>query len=239
MLLPALTKAKARSQAIYCMNNQRQVGMATLMYATDNKDSFPRNSSGDDPPSWAEGHLNWEMGNTDNTNVQKLLKAELGPYTINARIYQCPADNFPVRMTTTVSMLRARSISMNGFIEGGAVRDPSGGSSWFPTFFRYDKTTDVVRPGPADLWMFVDEHPDSINDGWLITNVLDPNNWTDLPASYHAGACGFCFADGHSEIRKWREASTVVSVKHSQYNGFAAKGSKDIAWIIQHSSALR
>ena len=239
MLLPALGKAKVRGQAVYCMNNQRQLGLATFMYASDNKDSFPPNSSGDPTPSWVEGHMNWDIMNLDNTNVLKILNGKLGSYSGNPKVYQCPADNFPVRMTVGYSALRVRSVSMNGFIEGNAVRDPSGGSSWFTNYCRYDKTTDIVKPSPSNLWMFVDEHPDSINDGWLISNVMDNNNWTDLPASYHAGACGFCYADGHSEVKKWREASTVVTVKHSQYNGFAASKSRDIAWMNEHTSALR
>lgn len=239
MLLPALSKAKIRAQAIYCMNNQRQAGLAVLMYATDNKDVFPPNSSGDPPPSWVEGHMDWQMGNTDNTNIQKLLNARLGPYTINAHIYQCPADNYPVRVSVSYSALRVRSIAMNGFIEGNAVRDASGGSSFFPACRRYDKTTDVVFPKPTDLWMLVDEHPDSINDGFLINNIQDFSSWADLPASYHAGACGFSYADGHSEVKKWLEASTVVAVKHTQYNGFSAPNSRDIIWRNQHSSSVR
>jgi len=239
MLLPALNKAKVRAQAIYCMNNQRQAGLAVLMYANDNKDVFPPNSSGDPPPSWVEGHLDWQMGNTDNTNIQKLLNARLGPYTINAHIYQCPADNFPVKVSASYSALRARSIAMNGFIEGNAVRDPSGGSSFFPACRRYDKTTDVVFPKPTDLWMLVDEHPDSINDGFLINNIQDFGSWADLPASYHAGACGFSYADGHSEVKRWLESSTIVAVKHTQYNGFTAANSRDIIWRNQHSSSVR
>ena len=85
----------------------------------------------------------------------------------------------------------------------------------------------------------VDEHPDSINDGWLITGVTSPDSWVDLPASYHNRACGFNFSDGHSEIKRWLEASTVVSIKHQQYNGFIAPKSRDIAWLIQRSTALR
>src|SRR2546426_1044648 len=102
-------------------------------------------------------------------------------------------------------MLRVRSNSMNGFVEGGLYHDPSGGSSWYQAYRRYEKMSDIVDPSPSKLWVFVDEHPDSINDGWMITNVTDPNNWTDLPASYHNGACGFCFADSHAEIHKWME----------------------------------
>jgi prepilin-type N-terminal cleavage/methylation domain-containing protein/prepilin-type processing-associated H-X9-DG protein len=245
MLLPALSKAKAKGQAIYCMNNQRQGALAVLMYAEDNRDVFPPNSSGDPPPSWVEGRMDWEMMNRDNTNVQKLLNAKLGPYTRNPQLYHCPADNFPVRVTSTFSAQRVRSIAMNGYIEGNAgKRDYSGaGSSFFQDgkCFRYDKTSDVVRPTPTDLWVLVDEHPDSINDGFLINYALDESTWADLPASYHNGACGFSFADGHSEIKKWREASTIVAVQHKQYNGFTVPPGevRDIRWRNQHTSAPR
>jgi prepilin-type N-terminal cleavage/methylation domain-containing protein/prepilin-type processing-associated H-X9-DG protein len=239
LLLPALNKAKAKAQGISCMNNQRQGGLAVLMYAEDNKDVFPPNSSGDPPPSWVEGRMDWQMMNFDNTNILKLLNARLGPYTRNAQLYHCPADNFPVRVTPIFSAQRVRSISMNGYIEGNAVRDSSGGSSFFPSCRRYDKTTDVVKPTPSDLWVLVDEHPDSINDGFLINNILDNNSWADLPASYHNGACGFSFADGHSEIKKWREASTCVPIQRNQYNGFAAPQSRDIAWMNLHTSVPR
>jgi prepilin-type processing-associated H-X9-DG protein len=83
----------------------------------------------------------------------------------------------------------------------------------------------------------VDEHPDSINDGWLITAVETPDHWEDLPASYHNGACGFGFADGHAEIKKWLDASTVVPVLKQQRNYFLANGTRDTLWVIEHSSA--
>jgi len=239
MLLPALSKAKAKGQGISCLNNQRQAAIAVLMYADDNRNVFPPNSSGDPPPSWVEGQLDWTTGNPDNTNILKLINARLGPYTRNPQLYRCPADNFPVRVTMSYSAQRVRSISMNGYVEGNAVRDRSGGSSFFPACRRYDKTTDVVNPTPTDLWLLVDEHPDSINDGFLINNIQDNNTWADLPASYHNGACGFSFADGHSEIKKWREASTVVPIKHTQYNGFSAPQSRDLAWLNLHTSVVR
>jgi len=87
------------------------------------------------------------------------------------------------------------------------------------------------------------EHPDSINDGWWITEVganlaANPGAWEDLPASYHNRACGISFADGHSEIHKWVVDSTVQPVKKVNYNGtISALGSQDIMWTIQHVSA--
>jgi len=83
----------------------------------------------------------------------------------------------------------------------------------------------------------VDEHPDSINDGWTIMELDNPNKWNDLPASYHNGACGFGFADGHGEIKKWLESSTRVIVTQSQYNGFRTAGTLDTTWIIERTSA--
>ena len=97
--------------------------------------------------------------------------------------------------------------------------------------------SEIKNPSPSKLWVFVDEHPDSINDGWTITGVTDPNNWTDLPASYHCGAAGFCFADGHAEIKHWQEKSTIVRVTQQQFNGFSAPKSRYILWVIERSCA--
>ena len=112
-------------------------------------------------------------------------------------------------------------------------------STWYPTYRAYHKTTDVVNPNPSTLWLMNDEHPDSINDGWEIMNPTDRNTWVDLPASYHNGAGGFNFVDGHSEIKRWLESSTVVKIQFRQYNAFSANKSRDIAWIIDRSTALR
>jgi len=242
MLLPALAKAKSKAQGILCMSNTKQLGLAVIMYAGDANDWFPPNMNGgtkDTNASWVAGWLDWTAGNPDNTNKWYLLNAKIGQYTKDVGIYHCPADNHPVKKPSGAK-LRVRSVSMNGFVEGGAYsKSSSSGSTWYPTYRNYNKTSDVIAPSPTELWMVNDEHPDSINDGWEIMNVTDPNAWVDLPASYHNNACGFNFADGHSEIKKWLEASTRVKVKYAQYNSFPAPKSRDIAWIIERSSAKR
>jgi hypothetical protein len=241
MLLPAMAKAKAKAQGIGCMNNGKQLGLAVLLYAGDANEWFPPNLNGgtkDINSSWVAGWLDWTAVNTDNTNKLFLKNAKLGRYSVDPGIYHCPADNHPIK-TSKGMVQRVRSISMNGFIEGGAYGKATAGSTWYPGYFNYNKTSDVNSPAPSNLWLMNDEHPDSINDGWEITNMTDPNNWVDLPASYHNGAGGFNFVDGHSEIKKWLEPTTVVKVKYSQYNGFTAKGSRDITWIQQRSSAKR
>ncbi len=131
---------------------------------------------------------------------------------------------------------------MNGFIEGGAFNSPSGGSVWFPQFYRYDKMSDIKTPDPTKLWVVVDEHPDSVNDAWLMPIINDGNSFGDLPASYHNGACGFGFSDGHSEIHRWLEAETKVPVTTrgytSEWQAINPK-SRDVQWTLEHSTARR
>lgn len=244
MLLPAIAKAKHKGLGALCLSNGRQVGFAVLMYAGDNQDWFPPNLNGgtkDVNLSWVAGWLDWLPTNTDNTNTVFLTRAKIGPYTKGVGVYKCPADNHPVpgRSGPAAGKQRVRSIAMNGFIEGGAYGRSATQSTWYAGYWNYNKTTQVVNPSPSQLWMMNDEHPDSINDGWEIMNPTDFNNWVDLPASYHLGACGFTFVDGHSEIKRWREPSTSAKVQYRQYNGFPARNSADIRWIIERSTAKK
>src|SRR5262249_18701318 len=88
-----------------------------------------------------------------------------------------------------------------------------GGQNWgFPQYKQYLKQSQI--PKPAKTWLFLDEHPDSINDGYFINNP-QVNAWQDIPASYHNNACGFSFADGHSEIKKWRDPASIYPVKYA------------------------
>jgi prepilin-type N-terminal cleavage/methylation domain-containing protein len=237
MLLPALAKTKTKAQGIYCLANQKQLLLAWRMYADDFQDKLPPNPNGSfNRGGWVEGWEDFTSNNRDNTNVLFLTNAKLGPYTKNIGIYKCPADIYLCQMGPQ-KLPRVRSVSMNGFVEGGAYGSDANNSTAFPGWYCYNKMSDIRIPPPSKLWVFVDEHPDSINDGWLITSVTDPNEWNDLPASYHNAACGFGFADGHGEIKKWLEKSTVVRVKQMEYSGFPAPKSRDIQWVIERTSA--
>src|SRR5437870_2578540 len=119
LLLPALSKAKIRAQAIYCLSNQKQLTLAWMMYAMDNQDKLTPNNSGDSSRGgWVDGWLNFQPNNPDNTNSVFLTNAKIGPYTKNIGIYKCPADNYAciVRSEPTP---RVRSVSMNAYINGG------------------------------------------------------------------------------------------------------------------------
>ncbi|MGA2658473.1 MAG: prepilin-type N-terminal cleavage/methylation domain-containing protein [Verrucomicrobiota bacterium] len=245
MLLPALAKAKQKAQGIQCLSNTKQLGLGWLMYADDNNGKLVPNQNEDanQAPSWVKGILSFDANNPDNTNIFFLTGAGglLGQYSRNPGIYHCPADVYTCSMYGQ-QMLRVRSLSMNGFVQGGAY-GTAAVSTWYSAWRGYNKMSDITVPRPVNLVVFVDEHPDSINDGWWITEVgasltANPGVWEDLPASYHNRACGFSFADGHSEIHKWHVASTCQGVKKVTYNGsVTAPGSQDIMWTIQHVSA--
>ncbi len=250
MLLPALSRAKAKAEGISCINNERQLMVGFKMYSSDNADKIgvnpggvPNANFGPDNlyTNWAVGWLDWQTGSqfgldNSNTNVNYLTHTILGNY--NARspgIFHCPADKTPCQIGQ-----RVRSISMNGFVGGYCERDIYG----YTTYRMFLKESDFVAPGPSKTWVFVDEHPDGINDALIGMKMPAASAWPtftvwdDLPASYHNGACGFSFADGHSEIHKWLDANTRAPIlKQSPSTGTGKTSIRDNAWMVERTTA--
>ena len=170
---------------------------------------------------------------------------KLGPYTSSAGIYKCPSDKFTCWIGRR-RCKRVRSVSMNGFIEGGlydlsrSVSTPAlGAAGWR----KFDHLSHITNPRPSSLWVFADEHPDSINNGGF---VLDPNMglvWRNLPANYHNRACGYAFADGHAEVRKWLDPvpGDEPVLERSRLNfrnaGRGRNSAPDYWWVVERSSA--
>jgi prepilin-type N-terminal cleavage/methylation domain-containing protein/prepilin-type processing-associated H-X9-DG protein len=212
MLLPALTKAKEKTQGVYCMNNCKQLMIAWQMYLHDNNDKIvialhggEANGGGGDPVfgmGWVEGWLDWGVS-TDNTNINFLIDdkyARLGQYVSkNKSVFKCPADKFvsPVQRSRGWAE-RCRSLSGNILVgEGNYTAGPTDA-----IYKHITKSAEMITPPPVDTWVFLDEHPDSINDA----GFFNPHqtSFIDIPAVYHNGAAGFAFADGHAEIVKWK-----------------------------------
>ena len=136
---------------------------------------------------------------------------------------------------------RARSLSMNAYFGPYNPTWASGVNNFFPDYRQFLKTT--LAPNPANLFVMLDEHPDSINDGFFLNdaNFATFTRWGDLPASFHNGACGVSFADGHSEIHKWRSRVTILPVRLSagfQQFLFSSDpaGKVDAEWITSRAS---
>ena len=234
MLLPALSKAKCRASGISCMNNTKQLQMAAIMYAHDNNDRLvsnrPINASSVPPPTendcWVFTIMNWGGGDWA-TSPDKARVGLLGDYAgKSVAIYKCPADVW----LAEDGKPRTRSYSVNRF-----MGNKSDGSVW--KFFV--KSSDISRP--ANYFVFLDEHPDGINDGFYACDGMpsgNVQNWQDMPASTHCGACGFSFADGHSEIKKWRDSTTLVPVtRGGNVLGTPTLGkTSDITWLNERAT---
>ena len=251
MLLPALNKAKQKTQGVYCLNNTKTLMLAWNMYTHDNNDNLvPALHGGEaqggagDPKygvGWVEGWLDWSATRADNTNVLFLISekyAKLGKYVMNYRIFKCPADNYLSSDQRTAGWRdRVRSLSGNiGVGPGNAETGP-----WNAIYKHYTKPNEFLYPGAAQTWVYLDEHPDSINDAGFFNP--DQTRIVDVPATYHNGACGLSFADGHSEIHKWRAtmASTrPKSVLYQDYTGGqpGPAGDQDINWLAYHGGTV-
>jgi prepilin-type N-terminal cleavage/methylation domain-containing protein len=232
MLLPALSKAKLKAQGIQCMSNHRQLTMAWRMYAEDNRDFLvyaSHNGNRSDPANdhawtWTEMDFssnpkNWDI-NAD------ITQRPLWPYNRSPGIYKCPADRSYV-MVNGEAKPRVRTMSMNWFL-GGFGGQVSGGPSFAANFSIYHKYAQIAggkgTAGPVKTWVFLDQREDTINWGNFMTHMdgFEPRNpamykfTMDLPGEYHKKACGFSFADGHSEIKKWLDPRTTPPLKYQQ-----------------------
>ena len=256
MLLPALSKAKQRTQAVYCMNNCKQMMLGWLSYTHDFNDNIvyalhgggAQGGAGYTLPNgqfvhgWASGWLDWTTS-TDNTNTLFLTDdryALLAPYLAKSKnVFKCPADGF---LSSSQRLLgwsgRCRSLSGDICLGNGNISQGPIASIYKQCI----KMSAVQIPGPSDTWVFVDEHPDSIND----PGFFPPESTTefvDVPATYHNRACGFSFADGHAEIHKWKgallggRAAVVHAVAGDTINFYTTSSANDpdIYWLSYHS----
>ena len=251
LLLPALAKAKAKASGISCMSNNKQIALAWLMYAGDN-DGFLAGCLGDwrSGKVWVPGGLNFNGGNRDNTDKGLLLDpkrgALLGKYLQNAEVFKCPADKSFVTVARK-AVPRVRSISMSQSF-GRNPSEGGGAGQWLPyaSFRTYKKEAEMSIPGPSNLFVFLDEHPNSINDAAFAVKCDARDGGAriiDFPASFHNGACGFAFGDGHAEIKKWLDKRTKVPASFDGKRGMqlnvASPNNPDVAWMQDRASARK
>ena len=245
MLLPALARAKCKAQQISCVNNLKQLSLAWTMYAQDNNDLCPSNAVATpnvfsaNLGNWVTGWLDWQQGSPTgaNTNPSYLRDGALGPYMGKALgAYRCPADTY-----AGTSGQRIRTVAMNSYIGDFVGLMDSFGNSAYRVF---NKTTSFAVPGPSKTFVFLDECPDSINDGLFQVNMT-AKSWSDVVSSLHCGGGGFAFADGHAEIRKWLDAATKQPVLRqtgcaAYANGALRLGSpRDYAFLQDSATAKK
>jgi prepilin-type N-terminal cleavage/methylation domain-containing protein/prepilin-type processing-associated H-X9-DG protein len=251
MLLPALGKAKQKAQGIQCMSNLKQLCLGWKIYSGDNQDRLVPNgdethqpASLTDPanPQWCPGRQDISTqlspsGAASNIGGDWIKFGLLYSYLSTLAIYKCPAD----QSSLPPNYPHVRSMSMNTWL--GAIAPYNNNTA----LVSYKKESDMSRPGPVNLWVFIDEHPRSINDSSFICEP-DINQWIDCPASYHNKAGGIAFADGHAQIRKWTDPTVLRSFDgigwgNPSFTRFPssplATPTPDMAWLQTASTVFK
>jgi prepilin-type N-terminal cleavage/methylation domain-containing protein/prepilin-type processing-associated H-X9-DG protein len=232
LLLPALSKSKSKSEGITCAANIKQLSLAWQLYADENAELLVNNHGVPETlarrQTWANNVQDWVDGE-DNTNLIYLADSKLGPYTSHAtKIYKCPSDREPA-----ANGQRIRTMSMNAMV--GNTGELT--NRFNPEYMQFLKSTEFTAP--STTFIFLDEHCDTLNDGFFV-NRLEDYNWGNLPGSYHNGGVNLSFADGHSEFHKWQIPSTVKPARQGvARGGIAADPHVDFDWLKQRTSFKR
>jgi len=232
LLLPALAQAKGRAHAVACMSNVKQLSLAWFLYADENEGYLVNNHGGPETTTrrntWANNVLDWSASD-DNVNPIYLTGSLLGPYTgPSASVFKCPSDR-----STSDAGPRNRSVAMNAM-----VGDPGVLTHVFnPTYVQYLKLSDITTP--ANIFVFLDENPRTINDGFFV-NRLEDYEWSNVPGSYHNNSANLAFADGHTETHRWHTPSTILPmVDAPQSASVAASPATDFDWLKERTSVER
>jgi len=249
LLLPSLARTKSQAQGAFCQNNTRQLVLGCLMYCDDNGGVFPYNmttSSAQTNINWVADVLDWEtnssdnINSSDNTNIALLTEAALGPYVARAyAIYRCPADTALSAIQRSAGWPnRARSYSMNASVGNAGEFTKSGVNSNNPKYVQFFKYSSV--PQPAQIFVFMEEHPDTIADGYFVNRAYF-HEWDRLPASYHDGSANVSFADGHAELHHWQDPGTKAPAEPGGasavvFTPLPPDQQDDFEWVIAHMS---
>jgi prepilin-type N-terminal cleavage/methylation domain-containing protein/prepilin-type processing-associated H-X9-DG protein len=228
LLLPSLARAKLNAQATTCANNLKQFATAWLIYSDDSLGLLVNNSSSADTrtyrQSWVNNIQDWGTS-VENTNPAFVLSGKLAPYVNNnLRIYKCPCDQ-----SMAQNGPRLRSVSLNSLVGDPLIRP----NRFNPDWLQFLKITQFPRP--ANYYVFIEEHPDTINDGYFM-NQWDQMKWGNLPASYHNGAANLSWADGHIERRRWLANTIRPPIKGGAGGGFVPSPSDDYLWLRERTS---
>lgn len=252
LAVPRFATAGAEDSAAVCLNNHRRLALALTLFANDNGGRLVNNftvsallqtAADRSYLNWTHNLLDWNRtANSMNTNLDLVASSKLFPYLENDLLaFKCPADTFLSAAQRQAGWTgRVRSYSMNGFMgQSARALDSSSAQGRNPLYPNYRQFLQLSSiPKPNNTFVFLDEHADSINDGYFLNDPGRATAWTDLPASYHNGGCSVSFADGHAELRLWQYARTRVPVRFSPPTGTTIPPSEagDYQWLAQRAS---
>ena len=225
MLLPALNRAKIKAGAVDCVSRLKQLQAAAFMYKDDFSDILIPNSPGSfSQASWVSGYQEgWAAlpANITPSYYTDPQYALMAPYIgNNLKILKCPGDTVP-----SANGQRIRTYSMNSQMGafGGLVNYNTG-------WKQYVKMSDIIVPTPVEAFIFTEEHPGSVNDGYLEVGLTSPT-FPDVPGALHAGSSGYSYADGHAALRKWMTPVLLIPVVQNVPVNRVATTANNVDWM--------
>lgn len=251
---PAIGSTRSKSQQEVCADNLQALMRATRLYAEDHRDEFPMVTHGGDALAgsvinfvnrnssrpWATGWQTWSTSE-HNTNTAFLVDsryAVLADYTRDARLYKCPADTLLHPTQKDLGWLgRARTYSANIAVGRGNKHQFDGLVGAEKLFIRF---SDIDRPSPSQLFVFIEENPDSMNDPALSNSQVD-RRWIDMPGAFHPTvgtnhASNVAFSDGHIETHAWQASVLLEKPTYSYFPPTIQRGDPDWAWLMDRTS---
>jgi prepilin-type N-terminal cleavage/methylation domain-containing protein/prepilin-type processing-associated H-X9-DG protein len=244
LLLPALAKAKLAGKRVQCINNEKQLATAWVMYATDNSDWLVPNGRND---VWNTNDKLWIQGAfynpADNTNTTLILDpgyALFANYIRTTRIYVCPTDKSTVNVGGR-DYPKIRSYSLNAFL-GWAGGDWDTRLAQNQTDFRiFNKHSALLSRMPNGVFTFIDVHPSSICWPYFgVRMTAGTESFFNWPNSSHSRGGVVAFGDGHVEYKKWRDQRTVIGYS-GNYHGHddGSPGNQDLAWLKERATVAK
>ncbi|MBI2929389.1 MAG: type II secretion system protein [Verrucomicrobia bacterium] len=209
LLLPALGKAKAKAQSIKCVSHLKQLQLCWLMYTHDNDDALPPNKwSNNNLGSFSSLANSWLAGDArTDTNTTNIQNGVLFQYNTSVEIYRCPSDRSRVQGQSR--LLRTRSYSMNAWLNGTEWPQVNGRD-----YCRIKKLSQLLSQ--PRVFVFLDEHENTIQDGHFGINRLGVDEWVDTASDRHNRSCNLSFADGSAESWKWLSSKTIGFAMHNR-----------------------
>lgn len=237
LLLPLLSRAKAKAQRIACINNERQLGLTLQMYAADNQDRLPANGY-TTPTSgyklWVVGDGHWDPPSF--TNLDLLINpnyALFANYIKAAEVYKCPSDKSSVVLADT-KFPKIRSYALNCYLDWETPQQNNNN----PNYVSFTKTSDFASAPPAQILGYLDVAPGFVcHSGFVV--VEDTSLYYHMPSAQHERGGDISYADGHVEYHRWTEPQTIqeaLTIQWINNHFFFRENNRDLKWLQQHAS---
>jgi prepilin-type N-terminal cleavage/methylation domain-containing protein/prepilin-type processing-associated H-X9-DG protein len=206
LLLPALSKAKAKGQSIVCLNNLGQLQKAWLIYTDDHNDVMPLNWITADGAFTRSLPASWVLGNAAlDVDLTNITSGTLYPYLPSPRSYRCPADQTKAGRGAVRKVPVIRSYANLSALNSTGAYYSTTIAPW--PYLECDKLSAIRNPGPAETWVFIEPNEASHDAaGWDFIIAAAPNfgHWAHLPSDRHAQSCNLSFVDGHVQPYRWK-----------------------------------